>query len=147
MISAARDKRRNGLLLGLQVNLDFEDEADMVEKMRIGMALQPVATALFANSPFRDGKDTGVAPTSHIPACDGSCCCPGRTFLLFLFSATLGCTEINCKWRSDCQHTLLSAKLLRRMGRLCQLAESRVDRRGPRQDGHSALCLGRRLWL
>ncbi len=42
-----------------QVNLDFEDEADMVEKMRIGMALQPVATALFANSPFRDGKDTG----------------------------------------------------------------------------------------
>ena len=31
----------------------------MVEKMRIGIALQPVATALFANSPFRDGSDTG----------------------------------------------------------------------------------------
>lgn len=45
----------------LKVNLDFEDEADMVEKMRIGMALQPIATALFANSPFRDGKDTGAA--------------------------------------------------------------------------------------
>ena len=43
----------------LQVNLDFESEADMVEKMRIGIALQPVATALFANSPFRDGSDTG----------------------------------------------------------------------------------------
>jgi gamma-glutamylcysteine synthetase len=42
------------------VNLDFESEEDMVEKMRIGIALQPVATALFANSPFRDGKDTGV---------------------------------------------------------------------------------------
>ena len=42
-----------------QVNLDFESEADMVEKMRIGIALQPVATALFANSPFRDGSDTG----------------------------------------------------------------------------------------
>lgn len=42
-----------------QVNLDFENEADMVEKMRIGIALQPLATALFANSPFRDGKDTG----------------------------------------------------------------------------------------
>lgn len=32
----------------------------MVEKARIGLALQPVATALFANSPFRDGKPTGV---------------------------------------------------------------------------------------
>lgn len=42
-----------------QVNLDFESEADMVEKMRIGIALQPLATALFANSPFKDGKDTG----------------------------------------------------------------------------------------
>ena len=34
----------------------------MVEKMRIGIALQPVATALFANSPFRDGSDTGWYP-------------------------------------------------------------------------------------
>ena len=34
----------------------------MVEKMRIGIALQPVATALFANSPFRDGSDTGAEP-------------------------------------------------------------------------------------
>ena len=34
----------------------------MVEKMRIGIALQPVATALFANSPFRDGSDTGAYP-------------------------------------------------------------------------------------
>ena len=42
------------------MNLDFEDEADMVQKMRIGIALQPVATALFANSPFRDGGDTGA---------------------------------------------------------------------------------------
>ncbi|CAL8469717.1 g9259 [Coccomyxa elongata] len=51
----------------IQVNLDFEDEADMVEKMRIGMALQPVATALFANSPFRDGKDTGyISWRSHV---------------------------------------------------------------------------------
>lgn len=43
----------------IQVNLDFESERDMVEKMRVGLALQPVVTALFANSPFRDGKDTG----------------------------------------------------------------------------------------
>jgi len=42
----------------VQVNLDFASEADMVRKMRIGMALQPIATALFANSPFREGKAT-----------------------------------------------------------------------------------------
>ena len=39
----------------VQVNLDFADEADMVQKLRIGLATQPVATALFANSPFVKG--------------------------------------------------------------------------------------------
>lgn len=43
----------------IQVNLDFSDEADMVQKMRVGLALQPIATALFANSPFTDGKPNG----------------------------------------------------------------------------------------
>ncbi len=43
----------------VQVNLDFSSEADMVTKMRVGLALQPVATALFANSPFTDGKPNG----------------------------------------------------------------------------------------
>ena len=43
----------------VQVNLDFGDEADMAEKLRIGLALQPLATALFANSPFREGKPSG----------------------------------------------------------------------------------------
>lgn len=43
----------------IQVNLDFENEADMVQMARIGIALQPIATALFANSPFRNGKPTG----------------------------------------------------------------------------------------
>jgi glutamate--cysteine ligase len=43
----------------VQVNLDFESEADMVAKMRVGMALQPLATALFACSPFLEGKLTG----------------------------------------------------------------------------------------
>ena len=46
-------------LVALQVNIDFESEQDMVEKMRVGVALQPVATALFANSPFKEGKPTG----------------------------------------------------------------------------------------
>lgn len=43
----------------IQVNLDFSSEADMVQKMRVSLALQPVATALFSNSPFMDGKPTG----------------------------------------------------------------------------------------
>ncbi|MGB7322706.1 MAG: glutamate--cysteine ligase, partial [Albidovulum sp.] len=43
----------------VQVNLDFGSEVDMVQKMRVALALQPVATALFANSPFFDGKPNG----------------------------------------------------------------------------------------
>ncbi|MEO3474390.1 glutamate--cysteine ligase [Roseomonas sp. CAU 1739] len=43
----------------VQVNLDFGDEADMVEKLRVSLALQPLATALFANSPFTEGKPNG----------------------------------------------------------------------------------------
>ena len=43
----------------VQVNLDFASEADMVKKMRVSIALQPVATALFANSPFTDGRPNG----------------------------------------------------------------------------------------
>lgn len=43
----------------VQVNLDFESEADMVKKFRVGLALQPVSTALFANSPFREGRPSG----------------------------------------------------------------------------------------
>ena len=43
----------------VQVNLDFASEADMVRKMRVALALQPVATALFAASPFFEGKLNG----------------------------------------------------------------------------------------
>lgn len=43
----------------VQVNLDFSSEADMVQKFRVALALQPVATALFANSPFFEGKANG----------------------------------------------------------------------------------------
>ena len=51
----------------VQVNLDFSSEADMVKKFRVGLALQPVATALFANSPFREGKPNGfLSYRSHI---------------------------------------------------------------------------------
>ncbi len=51
----------------IQVNLDYSTEADMVKKFRVGLALQPVATALFANSPFTDGKPNGFKSfRSHI---------------------------------------------------------------------------------
>jgi glutamate--cysteine ligase len=43
----------------VQTNLDFSSEADMVKKLRVSLALQPVATALFANSPFTDGTLNG----------------------------------------------------------------------------------------
>ena len=43
----------------VQANLDFKDEGDMVAKFRTSLALQPVATALFANSPFVEGKPSG----------------------------------------------------------------------------------------
>ena len=43
----------------IQVNLDFASEADMVKKYRVALALQPIATALFANSPFTEGTPNG----------------------------------------------------------------------------------------
>jgi glutamate--cysteine ligase len=43
----------------VQANLDFSSEADMVKKLRVSLALQPVATALFANSPFTEGRPNG----------------------------------------------------------------------------------------
>ena len=62
----------------VQVNLDFSTEADMVRKLRVSLALQPVATALFANSPFTEGKPngflsdalarSGATPTISAPA-------------------------------------------------------------------------------
>jgi len=51
----------------VQVNLDYASEADMVKKFRVSLALQPVATALFADSPFTDGKPNGyLSYRSHI---------------------------------------------------------------------------------
>ena len=51
----------------IQVNLDYASEADMVQKFRVGLALQPLATALFANSPLTEGKPNGyLSYRSHI---------------------------------------------------------------------------------
>ena len=49
------------------MNLDYSDEADMRQKFRTSLALQPVATALFANSPFKEGKPSGLLSTrAHV---------------------------------------------------------------------------------
>src|SRR5438128_5831856 len=51
----------------IQVNLDYSSEANMVKKFRVGLALQPLATALFANSPFTEGRPNGfLSFRSHI---------------------------------------------------------------------------------
>ena len=51
----------------VQVNLDVADETDMVKKFRVALALQPVATALFADSPFTEGRPNGyLSYRSHI---------------------------------------------------------------------------------
>ena len=72
----------------VQVNLDFRDEPDMVKKMRVGLALQPIATALFANSPFTDGKPNGfLSYRSHIWTDTD----PDRTGILpFVFEDSFG---------------------------------------------------------
>ena len=72
----------------VQVNLDFRDEPDMVRKMRVGLALQPVATALFANSPFTEGKPNGyLSYRSHIWTDTD----PDRTGILpFVFEDSFG---------------------------------------------------------
>jgi len=72
----------------VQVNLDFASEADMVQKFRVGLALQPVATALFADSPFTEGKPNGYQSyRSHIWTDTD----PGRTGMLdFVFEDGFG---------------------------------------------------------
>ena len=72
----------------VQVNLDFASEADMVEKLRIALALQPLATALFANSPFIDGKPSGNVSERSLVWTDTD---PKRTGMLpFVFEDGFG---------------------------------------------------------
>ncbi|MFV0625465.1 glutamate--cysteine ligase [Sphingomonas sp. ac-8] len=72
----------------IQVNLDYASEADMVQKFRVGLALQPLATALFANSPFTEGKPNSMfSYRSHI----WSDTDPARTGMLpFVFEDGFG---------------------------------------------------------
>jgi glutamate--cysteine ligase len=72
----------------VQANLDFASEADMVAKFRLSLALQPIATALFANSPFVEGKPTGLLSNRAMIWTDTD---PDRTGLLpFVFEDGFG---------------------------------------------------------
>ncbi|MBC2665827.1 glutamate--cysteine ligase [Novosphingobium flavum] len=72
----------------IQTNLDYSSEADMVQKFRVSLALQPLATALFANSPFTEGRPNGfLSYRSHI----WSDTDPARTGMLpFVFEEGFG---------------------------------------------------------
>lgn len=72
----------------VQVNLDFSSEQDMVQKFRTALALQPIATALFANSPFVEGQPSGyVSYRSHVWEDTD----PDRTGILpFVFESGMG---------------------------------------------------------
>ena len=50
----------------VQVNLDYASEQDMLRKLRVSLLMQPLATALFANSPFTEGRPNGFRPTAHM---------------------------------------------------------------------------------
>jgi glutamate--cysteine ligase len=72
----------------VQTNLDFGSEADMVKKFRVALALQPIATALFANSPFAEGRLNGyLSYRGHIWTDTD----PDRTGMLpFVFESGMG---------------------------------------------------------
>jgi len=94
----------------IQVNLDYDSEADMAMKFRVGLALQPLATALFANSPFLDGKPNGyLSYRSHIwsdtriaPAC-----CPSFSTMILGMNAGW-----NISWMFRCISSCATANIL-----------------------------------
>src|SRR5579871_6729520 len=82
----------------VQANLDFSSEADMVKKMRVSLALQPIATALFANSPFVEGKPTGYLSSRARVWTDTD---PARTGMLdFVFQDSFNFADY-ARWALD----------------------------------------------
>jgi glutamate--cysteine ligase len=82
----------------VQANLDFASEADMAAKMRLSLALQPLATALFANSPFVEGKPTGYLSSRAHVWTDTD---PARTGMLdFVFAPGFGFADY-ARWALD----------------------------------------------
>jgi len=98
----------------VQVNLDFSSEADMVAKFRASLALQPIATALFANSPFVEGKPSGFLSYRSQVWTDTD---PDRTGMMpWVFESGMG-FERYVDWMLD-----VPMYLVRRNGRYIDLA-------------------------
>lgn len=82
----------------IQANLDYSSEADMAAKFRVSLALQPIATALFANSPFKEGKPSGFLTTRAQVWTDTD---NDRTGMLdFVFGQSFGYGDY-AKWALD----------------------------------------------
>ena len=123
----------------VQTNLDFSSEADMVKKLRVSLALQPVATALFANSPFTEGKPNGYLSfrsevwrdtDKRAPAC-----CRSRSRTAWASSAT-SITRSTCRCISSSARTNTSTCPACRSAICCRQAA------GPRQSARHAVGLG-----
>jgi hypothetical protein len=91
----------------VQVNLDFGDEADMVEKLRVGLALQPLATALFANSPFLEGRPSGFLSLRGRVWTDTD---PDRTGIPRRCSSRASASSASCSSCSTCRCTSSCAR-------------------------------------
>jgi glutamate--cysteine ligase len=100
----------------VQVNLDFSDEADMRKKLRVGLLLQPVATALFANSPFTEGKPNGFLSARANVWTDTD---PDRTGIPAVMLAPDFCFEKYVEWLLDVPMYFIS-----RQGNLTDVAGS-----------------------
>jgi glutamate--cysteine ligase len=118
----------------VQANLDFASEADMVKKFRVSLALQPPATALWANSPFVEGKPTGWLSTRARVWTDTD---PDRTGLLgFVFEDGFG-FERYVEWALD-----VPMYFIKRDGRYVDLSgrsfRAFLDGRLPDRPGETA---------
>lgn len=96
--NASKPCRETQPRLPVQVNLDYASEADMVDKLRIGLALQPAAIALFANSAFRRGREASMScwRSNTYLSIDPSRC----GMLPFVFSPDFG-FEAYAQWALD----------------------------------------------
>ena len=104
----------------IQTNLDYSSEADMVQKFRVSLALQPLATALFANSPFLEGKPNGfLSYRSHIWTDTD----PARTGMLpFAFEDGFAGLERGAVLEDVAAHRGVGCRLGRREGGGAELA-------------------------
>jgi len=113
----------------VQTNLDFESEADMVKKFRVSLALQPLATALFANSPFKEGKAVATRATAATsgptPIPTVAACCPSSSRTASASSAT----STTC-WACRCTSSIAMASTSMPRAKASRISSRASYRRG-----------------